>query len=135
MLFVLLANIRLFQSRGVRMTNPHCPSPSPLAATPPRLSWPDKWALYTRSRKHGKAEQLLRMVLEAEDRMEKHQLPGSLRGRAKRLQLLVVLDSTLNPIALSEAQQRWGLGVLEVHVLRACASNTCLVGCHVLCRS
>eukprot|EP00877_Chromochloris_zofingiensis_P002623 jgi/Chrzof1/12361/Cz06g31250.t1 len=97
-------NRRLFLERGMRMVNPHCPEPSPLDTAVPRLSWHDKWALYKRTNQPGYRD-LLTQILAHEDKMRKLPAVGVMRGQAKKLQLLVFLDTTANTVAIQEAYQ------------------------------
>jgi hypothetical protein len=100
-------NRRLFLERGLRMSNPHlAPEAAALpAGPPPRLAWDDKWALFARSHRPG-YRALLEEALRAEQAMHGLKPPGTMRGRGRDLRLLVVLDTTRNAAALSEAAQR-----------------------------
>lgn len=94
-------NRRLFVEKGVRMVNPYCPEPE-LKKPPPRLSWTDKWALHGRSHRPGYRDLLERLVV-AEQEQHKLKPPRTLPGRARDLQLMIVMDTTRNAVALQEA--------------------------------
>jgi ribosomal protein S2 len=98
-------NRRLFAAKGLRMVNPLCPSPGPLSAPPPRLSWDDKWLLFKRLRRPG-FRRLLTDLQHAEDGLHRLRQAGSLRGVSRDLRLIIFLDTARSQVAVREAYHR-----------------------------
>jgi hypothetical protein len=79
------------------------------APPPPRLSWRDKWQLFSRAREPGTRALLDALVAREDSAQGALAAPGRPRGGAllPRLRLLVVLDpTTKNGVALKEAAAR-----------------------------
>jgi hypothetical protein len=99
---------------GADSPKPTAPPPSgggglAAAPPPPRLSWRDKWRLFSRAREPG-TRALLDALIRREDASHGLAAPDRPRGGGAllpRLRLLVVLDpTTKNGVALREAEAR-----------------------------